>query len=427
VTLQRTLAPLSRMTVRLDDLPGLEWTEVSTRVTSTDGVAIVVERTMRWDATGYGAHTEKATAGAAAEWYFAEGSQGFFSTYLLLVNPHATANVAHVTWLREGESALQRDYALPPASRVTINAGTEPDLVNRSFGARVLFDQPGAAERAMYFGVSPLWSGGHASAGATAPSTHWLLAEGATGSYFATFVLIANPNDVAADLALTYLPLTGSPVTTTKRLEARQRMTINIAQEDPSLESAAVSTDVVSTTPVVVERAQYWPNPSWYEAHNSFGVTAPATRWALAEGRVGGPSAAQTYILLANAGTEDAGVTITFLRETGAPIVKTGTALQYYPAWSACWLGHGSQWITRDCDRGEVPCLEHRDLRPRVGIVGRQVPRRDCTRNRRENRFRFHPVPRLVVGGPAAHGRSIVRTHCNLQSGEASQRIEVSL
>jgi hypothetical protein len=29
--------------------------------------------------------------------------------------------------------------------------------------------------------------------------------------------------------------------------------------------------------------------------------------------------------LLANAGTEDAGVTITFLRETGAPIVKTFT------------------------------------------------------------------------------------------------------
>ena len=309
VTLQRTLAPLSRTTVRLDDVPGLESTAVSTRVTSTDGVAIVVERTMRWDATSYGAHTEKATAGAAAEWYFAEGSQGFFSTYLLLVNPHATANVAHVTWLREGEPALQRDYALPPSSRVTIDAGTEPDLVNRSFGARVLFDQPGAAERAMYFGASPLWTGGHASAGATAPSTHWLLAEGATGSYFTTFVLIANPNDAAADLTLTYLPLTGSPVTTTKKLEARQRMTINIAEEDVSLASAAVSTDIVSTAPVVVERAQYWPNPAWYEAHNSFGVTASATRWALAEGRVGGPRAEQTYILLANAGTEPSDVT----------------------------------------------------------------------------------------------------------------------
>ena len=313
--------------MRLDDVPGLESTAVSTRVTSTDGVPIVVERTMRWDASGYGAHTEKATAGAAAEWYFAEGAQGFFSTYLLLVNPHATANVAHVTWLREGEPALQRDYDLPPSSRVTIDAATEPDLVNRSFGARVVFDQPGAAERAMYFGASPLWSGGHASAGATAPSTHWLLAEGATGSYFTTFVLVANPNDAPADLTFTYLPLTGSPVTTTKTLAARQRLTVNIANEDPSLASAAVSTDVVSTVPVVVERAQYWPNPAWHEAHNSFGVTAAATNWALAEGRVGGPRArADLHPAREYRARSRSDVTITFLRENGAaPVVKTFT------------------------------------------------------------------------------------------------------
>jgi hypothetical protein len=178
----------------------------------------------------------------------------------------------------------------------------------------------------MYFGASPLWSGGHASAGATGPSTHWLLAEGATGSYFTTFVLIANPNDTPADLTLTYLPLSGSPVSTTKTLDARQRMTVNIAEEDPSLASAAVSTDVQSTVPVVVERAQYWPQPAWHEAHNSFGVTSTATTWGLAEGRIGGPRAEQTYILLANTGTQPSDVTITFLRENGAmPVVKTFT------------------------------------------------------------------------------------------------------
>jgi hypothetical protein len=322
VIVNRTLAPLSRATILVDEVQGLESTAVSTRVTSTAGVSIVVERTMRWDASSYGAHTEKATAGAAPEWYFAEGAQGFFSTFLLLVNPHATANVAHVTWLRENEPALQRDYDLGPSSRVTIDAASEPDLVNRSFGARVVFDQPGAAERSMYFGTSPFWSGGHASAGAVAPSTHWLLAEGATGGYFTTFVLVANPNDAPADLTFTWLPTTGSPVITTKRLEARQRLTINIADEHPSLASAAISTNVVSTVPVVVERAQYWPQPAWHEAHNSFGVTESATKWGLAEGRVGGPRAEQTYILLANAGSEDADVTIKFLRENGAPVVK---------------------------------------------------------------------------------------------------------
>ena len=69
---------------------------------------------MRWDAAGYGAHTDKATAGAATEWFFAEGAQGLFFTYLLLVNPHASANVAHVTYLREGAPPVTRDYPLPP-------------------------------------------------------------------------------------------------------------------------------------------------------------------------------------------------------------------------------------------------------------------------------------------------------------------------
>ena len=88
------LLPRSRRTVRVDEISGLENAEVSTIVKAPVATPIVVERTMRWDATGYGAHTEKATAGAAPTWYFAEGSQGFFSTYLLLANPQAVANIA---------------------------------------------------------------------------------------------------------------------------------------------------------------------------------------------------------------------------------------------------------------------------------------------------------------------------------------------
>ena len=59
---------------------------------------------MRWDATGYGAHTEKASP-SATTWYFAEGSQGFFSTYLLLANPQDAPNTATVQYLREGAGA----------------------------------------------------------------------------------------------------------------------------------------------------------------------------------------------------------------------------------------------------------------------------------------------------------------------------------
>jgi len=257
----RTLAPLSRTTIRVDDIAGMEAASFSTAVTSTSGLPLMVERTMWWDASHYGAHGEKAVDGAALQWYFAEGSQGFFSTFFLLVNPSSTANTAHVTYFREGAGELLRDYPLPPTSRVTIDAGADPELVNRSFGARVRFDQPGAAERAMYFGRAPLWSGGHDAAGATAPSPTWFLAEGATGSFFVTFVLLANPNASDVTATLTYFPSSGIPVTREHLVPGGQRLTINIADEDPSLASAAVSTRVDATQPLLVERSQYWPQP----------------------------------------------------------------------------------------------------------------------------------------------------------------------
>jgi autotransporter-associated beta strand protein len=326
ITQTSTLAELSRVTIRVDDIVGVEAAAFSTIVTSLSGLPIVVERTMRWDVTGYGAHTDKATGGAAHNWYFAEGSQGFFSTYLLLTNPDASANAATVTFLREGLPPLERTYSLQPRSRTTIDLGNDGELVNTSFGMSVRFVQPGTAERAMYFGETPLWNGGHESAGETVTSANWFLAEGATGSFFKTFILIANTHFSPVDVTLTFLPASGTPVQKTKTVPARGRLTINVEGEDPSLTDTAVATQVSSIVPtLVVERAQYWPaSPAqWYEAHNSFGVTAPGTRWGLAEGRVGGPEGYQTYVLLANPGTTKATATVTFLRESGVPLIKT--------------------------------------------------------------------------------------------------------
>ena len=257
---------------------------------------------MRWDATGYGAHTDKATGGAAYNWYFAEGSQGFFWTYLLLTNPGASANEATVTFLRENLPPLQRVYPLGPMSRATIDLSQDAELMNTSFGIEVRFNQPGTAERAMYFGESPLWKGGHESAGETVTSSNWFLAEGATGTFFETFILIANTHAEPVQATVTFLPASGAPVTKTKMVPARGRITINVETEDPSLADAAVATQVTSfVSTLIVERAQYWPATpdQWYESHNSFGVTAPGTRWGLAEGRIGGP---ENYETLSAAG-----------------------------------------------------------------------------------------------------------------------------
>jgi hypothetical protein len=122
----------------------------------------------------------------------------------------------------------------------------------------------------MYFGITPtsLWSGGTESAGVTALSTHWFLAEGATGGFFDTFILVSNPN-----------------------------------------------------------AAMYWLGAAqpWGEGHNSFGVVDAGLHWGLAEGRVGGPYNFHTYILLANPQSASANLTIRFLREGTTPSVKTFT------------------------------------------------------------------------------------------------------
>jgi autotransporter-associated beta strand protein len=325
VVRQMTLPATSRTTVRANEIAGLAAAAFSTTVVSTSGVPLVVERTMWWDSSGYGASTEKAGTEGATTWYFAEGSQGYFHTYFLLFNPNITPTVAHVTYLMEGGEAIMRDYPVPASTRVTVDAAELPELMHRSFGARIVFDQPALAERAMYFGETPLYTGGAAAAGVTAPATNWYLAEGATGSFFDTFVLIANPNDAPANLTLTYLPDSGQPIEKTRRLEAHQRLTLNLADQDAALVNASVSTRVSSDQPVVVERSQYWPHGNWYESHANAGQTATGLTWGLAEGRVGGASDARTFILIANPGANAAVITATFLRTDGTSTIKNFT------------------------------------------------------------------------------------------------------
>ena len=162
-------------------------------------------------------------------------------------------------------------------------------------------------ERAMYHSRPgrPAFDAGHNSLGITAPATSWFLAEGATGTFFDLFVLIANPSAQDAQVQATYLLETGATLTRTYTVAARSRRTVWVDVEDPALENAAVSTVLTSTNGVgiIVERAMWWPGPTlatWTEAHNSPGVTQTGSAWALAEGESGGERAWDTYVLVAN-------------------------------------------------------------------------------------------------------------------------------
>ena len=184
----------------------------------------------------------------------------------------------------------------------------------------------------MYFGTTAtrLWGGGHASAGVIEPSRRWFYAEGATGSFFDTFILLSNPQTIAADVTMEYILPSGEVITAAKLVPAQGRVTVSIDNEaDARLHAAAVSTRITSDVPIVTERSMYWyTQPDvvpWSAGHNSFGVDQTAPRWGLAEGRVGGPHNFHTDILLANPWMATAEVTVTYLREGGAPLVKTYT------------------------------------------------------------------------------------------------------
>jgi hypothetical protein len=322
----RTLPAMSRTTIHEDDIPGLEGTSVSTVVEAPATSPVVVERLMSWDANGYGGHLGTSVDRARPRWMFAEGAQGFFYTFFLIANSGANEATVTFTFLLEQGTPVTHAVTVAPGARKTVYAGDVADLINRSFATVIESDVPIVAERAMYFGDAPLWLGGHGSAGVPEPAHKWFHAEGATGSLFDTFILLANPNPVDVTVNVTYTTEAGQVIVRPHPLPASSRLTINLENEAPELAVAAVSTRVESTSyPIVSERAMYWgtTGTGWREAHNSFGVTDSDLKWGLAEGRSGGPRGYQTYVLVSNSSPNPLALRVTFIKENGTKVERT--------------------------------------------------------------------------------------------------------
>src|SRR5262249_37905422 len=130
----RTLAAQSRATIHVDQIPGLEWAEVSTVVASPTGLPLAIERSMFWDRSYYAGHTGSSVDRASQDWVFAEGSQGFFNTYVLLANANTSPADVTMTFLREADVPVVKLVTAPASARLTVDCGTIPGIVNRSFG-----------------------------------------------------------------------------------------------------------------------------------------------------------------------------------------------------------------------------------------------------------------------------------------------------
>ncbi len=333
----RVVPPMQRATIDVEGLAGLDAAEFSTLVEAD--VQVVVDRTMTWDQNGYGSHAERGIlTRTATKWYFAEGATfGPFNLFYLVQNPNTQAAQVRVTYLLPTGSPLVKDYVVGPQSRFNIwvdNEGlTDPALAAlASAELSAIIEStngvPIIAERAMYLDQPgrPLGAG-HESAGVTAPATQWFLAEGATGDYFDLFILIANPQATPATVQADYLLTTGQVITRTYTVPANSRFNIWVDQE-PGLANAALSTRITSTNGVeiIVERAMWWPGPTsntWQEAHNSPGEVTTGTRWAFAEGEVGGARNTDTYVLIANTSATAGTIRATVLFEDGtAPVTR---------------------------------------------------------------------------------------------------------
>ena len=331
-TMNATLAPTTRRTIPVDGVAGMENTPFSTQVVSTDAVPLAVERSTYWDGRYLAGHAAPANDQLRTRWTFAEGttqlletpggSVPLFETYVLLGNPSPTAANVTVRYLVEGGPAITQNTVVPASSRATLAAAAVPGLANKAFGIEVLSDLPIVAARSVYFGAG--WRGGESSEGST-PSTTWLYAEGPTGPFFDTFLLMANPGATPATVTVTYYPETGGPVTRVKTIAPNSRITVHVDEEDPAVANTTVWMRVTSDVPIAAERAVFWPGVAgtWVETHGGTGAQEAATHWALAEGAVGGPLDFQTFVLLANPSATDAQVQVTYLRENGIAVIKT--------------------------------------------------------------------------------------------------------
>lgn len=291
------LAPASRRSIWVDletfgprEQRLLGSTDVSAVVATADGSGIVVERAMYHSLQrpfSAGLASAGVTAPATA-WYFAEGATGaFFDLFLLIANPDSRDARLRVTYLLPDGRREVREHRVPAAQRYTIWVDQEGGvLADTALSVQVesIDDVPVVVERSMWWpGDAGTWRDAHHSPGATATGVAWAVADGDVsfdGKSRATYLLVANPAAVDADVQVTLL-FQGAPPAVSRRFHigAGSRLGIDIADAFPEAlgQRFGALVEVIGPAPpgIIVERAMYADGPDgpW-----SIGTNLLATR-----------------------------------------------------------------------------------------------------------------------------------------------------
>jgi len=248
----------------------------------------------------------------SSTWYLAEGTSDWgFDTYVTIENPNNSEVTARVTYMTKDGPKSRPDVKLPAMSQTVINPRN--DLGATDFSTRVVCKENktiAVDRRMIWTGPGAASNEGHASVGVTSPSRTWYLPEGSSNWGFECWLLVQNPNGVAANVSLTYMIEGASPRKVTRTVPANSRASFNMA-DDIGAKDASVM--ISSKQPVIAERAMYRNNRR--EGHDSIGTTSAANDYYLAEGTT--DWGFTTYLLVQNPNDSGAKVTLTYMTPSG--------------------------------------------------------------------------------------------------------------
>ncbi|MBU1670746.1 MAG: IPT/TIG domain-containing protein [Actinobacteria bacterium] len=147
----------------------------------------------------------------------------------------------------------------------------------------------------------------------------WYLAEGSTSWGFDCYISIENPEDEALDARITYMTDTGEVDGGVVNLPAESQTTVNPSDVLGAKDFSTRVECLDATRTIAVDRTMAWsPAPPIFEAHNSVGVTGPATDWYLPEGSSNWGF--ECWLLIQNPNATDVTATVTYMIEGEGPV-----------------------------------------------------------------------------------------------------------
>ncbi|MFH1150010.1 MAG: IPT/TIG domain-containing protein [Actinomycetota bacterium] len=205
-------------------------------------------------------HCSIGTTTPSTSYYLAEGATGYdccFVTYILVQNPQETSTDVSVTYLTATGEVAGPSFTMLPNSRKTVRVNDQLQP-NTDVSTTVTGSSPIIAERAMYW-TTPSGEACHDSIGIDAARRAFFLPDGQTSEGRETWTLVANPNDGAVKVRVTYLTPTGDGNTSFEQdIGPNSRMTFDMAQKYADGRASVMVESLTPGRKIMCERAMYW-------------------------------------------------------------------------------------------------------------------------------------------------------------------------